>query len=154
MMWTLVFSQEWSAWEVAFSSDTIRTWIFSDGEMIDTGRGLPTGEQKALIGRKLWTDDGRFICVNYHVVRAGFGHCLHCLANVMYLTYFKANYLQSTTEDELSAAWATLGLEPRRGDPPRGGNRSMAIADRLKAMSKSSADAWDNLGKVEQRQRQ
>eukprot|EP00959_Pyramimonas_sp_CCMP1952_P352890 7393339-Pyramimonas_sp.AAC.1 len=70
MMWNLLCLQEWSAWEVAFSPDTIRTWIFSDEQLADAGHSALSDEEKALITRRMWTDDGRYICKRYHAVRA------------------------------------------------------------------------------------
>eukprot|EP00959_Pyramimonas_sp_CCMP1952_P379545 7950387-Pyramimonas_sp.AAC.1 len=97
--------------------------------------------------QRMWTDDGRYMCAQYHAVRAGFGCCLHCLTPVRYRTYVRANYLQSPGENALGAAWTRLGLKPRLDATPRGDNRFNMASNRLRAMSKSSADAFDNLSK-------
>eukprot|EP00959_Pyramimonas_sp_CCMP1952_P052913 1106824-Pyramimonas_sp.AAC.1 len=101
----------------------------------------------------MWTDDGMHIGAQYRAVRAGFGCCLQCPTLVRYRTNVIANYLQPPGETGMVAARTRLGLAPRFDAPPRGENRSEMISNRLRAMSRSSADALDNLSQAEQRQR-
>eukprot|EP00959_Pyramimonas_sp_CCMP1952_P465798 9488937-Pyramimonas_sp.AAC.1 len=57
-------------------------WICSDEQVADVGQSTLSEGEKALITRRMWTDDGRYICNRYHAVRAGFGYCSQCLAPV------------------------------------------------------------------------
>eukprot|EP00959_Pyramimonas_sp_CCMP1952_P374414 7841069-Pyramimonas_sp.AAC.1 len=47
MLWTVISSQEWSIWEVAFSPDTIRA------------RSILSDEEEDCVMQKPWTDGGR-----------------------------------------------------------------------------------------------
>eukprot|EP00959_Pyramimonas_sp_CCMP1952_P279403 5841457-Pyramimonas_sp.AAC.1 len=51
----------------------------------------------ARIMQKSWSDDGRFICQNFHAVRAA-----------------------APSRDALVAAWTNVGLSPYLRRPPRG----------------------------------
>eukprot|EP00959_Pyramimonas_sp_CCMP1952_P422211 8844547-Pyramimonas_sp.AAC.1 len=64
----------------------------------------------ALITRRMWTDDGRYMCNQYHAVRAGFGYCLQRLTPVTHKYNVRTNYVHSRGRDALVAAWASLGL--------------------------------------------
>eukprot|EP00959_Pyramimonas_sp_CCMP1952_P294700 6163787-Pyramimonas_sp.AAC.1 len=101
----------------------------------------------------MWTDDGRLICHQFHAVRAGFWHCLQCLAPFTCKHNVRKDYLTPPGIDALVAAWASPGLTRRLDAPPRGASGSNIISNRLKALSKSSSDALENSNKAEQRQR-
>eukprot|EP00959_Pyramimonas_sp_CCMP1952_P285632 5972410-Pyramimonas_sp.AAC.1 len=49
-------------------------WEFSDEQAVDVEHSTLSEEEKAFIVRKMWTDDGRYICAQYHAVRAGTKH--------------------------------------------------------------------------------
>eukprot|EP00959_Pyramimonas_sp_CCMP1952_P046539 972051-Pyramimonas_sp.AAC.1 len=117
----------------------------SDEEVADVGQSTLSKEDKALTMRKVWTDDGRYICHQYHAVRAGFGHCLQCLTPATCKRNVRVNYLTPPGRDALVAAWASLGLIPRLDAPPRGESGSKVISNRLRATRKSSSDALGNL---------
>eukprot|EP00959_Pyramimonas_sp_CCMP1952_P177945 3719368-Pyramimonas_sp.AAC.1 len=140
IIWNVIFSQEWSAFEFAFSHGSIRTWVYLDEEVTDAGQSTLSDEEKALMNQRLWTDDGRYICSRFHAGRAGFGYCLQCLARACKLNV-RVNYLQSPAKDALVAAWTSLGLAPRLDARPQGDIISKRVSNRLKAMKKSFSDA-------------
>eukprot|EP00959_Pyramimonas_sp_CCMP1952_P332745 6968088-Pyramimonas_sp.AAC.1 len=93
------------------------------------------------------------MCHQFHAVRAGIGHCLRCLTPVTCKHKVRKDYFTPPYRDALAAAWASLGLTPRLGAPPRGESGPKIISNWLKAMDKNFSDALENVSEAEQRQR-
>eukprot|EP00959_Pyramimonas_sp_CCMP1952_P410416 8601011-Pyramimonas_sp.AAC.1 len=72
--WSLVFSQEWTSYEVNFDDNSMLGWIHAD-ETVTLRPDFRHWSDRAdaFIQSVPWDDDGRFLCAGLHWVRTGFG---------------------------------------------------------------------------------
>eukprot|EP00959_Pyramimonas_sp_CCMP1952_P178836 3738431-Pyramimonas_sp.AAC.1 len=69
------------------------TWIFSVRYIKIVANGRISDGNLARVMHKPWSDDGGFICQNFHAVGTGFGCCLQCLTPVQYRYIVRKDYL-------------------------------------------------------------
>eukprot|EP00959_Pyramimonas_sp_CCMP1952_P232153 4851701-Pyramimonas_sp.AAC.1 len=100
--WALVFSQEWTSYEVDFDDNSMLGWVHADetATLRPDYRNWPD-RADAFIRSVPWDDDGRFLCVDLHWVRTGFGRCPFCSNPVRYKYMVAHNYLLQSFQSRI-----------------------------------------------------